>query len=104
MTICKYPLKLTSRQRIYVTGLEKVLSVIIQRNPMNQDGLVLYALVNTQNESPANIEIALISTGQNIHGLECYVWNFLGSYNMSDTHLIYHLWYRIHKNVRRRRV
>lgn len=85
ITIYKYPINITDRQRLRIPGLVKCLSALYQTG---KSGLVVYALVNTElAQSEKFVDIFVCGTG--LPAKEVVDATFLGS--VIDGEYVWHV-------------
>ena len=94
MKIYKYNLEITDSQKIYITGLVKILSVMVQ-----YEKLVLYALIEPGALTEISVTIIIAGTGHEIFPNSC--WRFLGTHKMANGQLMWHVWNTENEEVRR---
>lgn len=81
-TVCKYSLALTDEQEVELPFGTRILSVEEQ-----YDGIVLYALVNTQQTKKIPYRIYIHGTGHNV----TTVGDFIGTVKMAGGRLMFHV-------------
>ena len=86
--IYKYDLSMEDRQIISLPLNSKILSVKDQ-----YDGIVLYALVDTEREEQEKHSIIIHGTGHSADDLEGY--KFLGTVKLMNGQLMFHVFYNL---------
>lgn len=87
MRIYKYPFEVEREQIIFVPGLIKVLSIVVQNN-----GLVLYAIIKPEeNHLILQVEVMIKGTGWDFDDIATD-WEFRGTH-LLDIY-VWHVWTR----------
>jgi hypothetical protein len=84
--IFKYQLKVTDSQRIMLPYGSKVLSVENQK-----ETIVMYAIVDEEQEHMANIGVRIAGTGHKIEQHIIMDYRFLGTVKMLNGDLMFHV-------------
>jgi hypothetical protein len=85
LTIHKYQLDATTAQELSVTKEGRILSVAEQRN-----NIVVYAMVDTDEQEKDHYEVFVIGTGHHIP-LDALEGRFLGTVNLHGGSLMFHV-------------
>jgi len=88
MNIYKYTLEIADYQILKLPANSLILSVLNQR-----EALVLYAVVNPEEETYINRTIRIIGTGHSV-GDDIDKFNFLGTISMEGGALIWHVFWK----------
>jgi hypothetical protein len=91
LTIRKYPIKGIGSLKLLIKGYNGLLSVIEQDNQ-----LIVYSYVNTDNKDVIAVQVAVIGTDQPINGEIMFNWNFLGTVQTQNS-LVWHVYYTNHE-------
>lgn len=87
MKIFKFALAITDHQTLAIKGFQKVLSIAVQN-----DSLVLYAIVNPDDESVTTIPVLIHGTGHSFSLTAVDCWQFMGTYMTCGDSLVWHVW------------
>ncbi len=87
-TIYKYTLESKDEQIVEIKGLTKLLSVVEQYGH-----IVLYALVDTEEDKIDKVEIAIRGTGHNADLIFSSVCDFIGTVKLDRGNLMFHIFH-----------
>ena len=89
MTIYKFPLIISDRQIVSISGLKSTLSVRIIH-----DVLQLYAIVDGGATDYQDVEVAIVGTGNPLQ-FDLANWTFQGTFIQYNGELVWHVWTRV---------